>query len=518
MEELISLDKELFLFLNGLGSEAYDEFWKIITKQLNWAPFILAVFYLIQRKIGWKNLGIVILFLAVLIAFTDTNNNGSKDENEPTFSNGSFMIDLNDAGNPTSAYSPVGMYSLYDTNPSNSYDISYQIQPNYSAYYSAGTTNYSNLTIPVGSNYQVYYFPITVVQGYNDVTTSIVSQNPPPRPGFTYNEKIVYKNLGLTPTSGTLTFTKDPLVTITNVSQEGTVANENGFTYSFTNLAPNETRFFYVTMTVPTIPTVALGDVLTNVVSISAPADDVDLDNNSFSNAQVIVGSWDPNDKMESHGGKILITEYEPSDYLFYTIRFQNTGTANAQFVRLVDDLNNQLDETSIRMISASHNYTLTRTDQNLVWKFDQINLPPEIVDEVGSNGYVQFKIKPKPGFAVGDIIPNTAEIYFDYNPAIITNTFNTEFVQLLGNTEFSQTTISLYPNPAKESFTIHNFGTETIGEISIYEISGKKIFQQTKSFGNQTTIPVSNFAKGIYLVEIISENKSKLTKKLIIE
>ena len=75
MEELISLDKELFLFLNGLGSEAYDEFWKIITKQLNWAPFILAVFYLIQRKIGWKNFGIVILFLAVLITFTDQITN-----------------------------------------------------------------------------------------------------------------------------------------------------------------------------------------------------------------------------------------------------------------------------------------------------------------------------------------------------------------------------------------------------------------------------------------------------------
>jgi undecaprenyl-diphosphatase len=75
LEELISLDKELFLFLNGLGSEAYDEFWKIITKQLNWAPFILAVFYLIQRKIGWKNFGIVILFLAVLITFTDQITN-----------------------------------------------------------------------------------------------------------------------------------------------------------------------------------------------------------------------------------------------------------------------------------------------------------------------------------------------------------------------------------------------------------------------------------------------------------
>jgi undecaprenyl-diphosphatase len=75
LEELISLDKELFLFLNGLGSESYDEFWKIVTKQLNWTPFILAVFYLIQRKIGWKNFGIIILFIAVLIAFTDQITN-----------------------------------------------------------------------------------------------------------------------------------------------------------------------------------------------------------------------------------------------------------------------------------------------------------------------------------------------------------------------------------------------------------------------------------------------------------
>jgi undecaprenyl-diphosphatase len=75
LEQLISLDKELFLFLNGLGSEAYDEFWKLITKQINWAPFILAVFYLIQRKIGWKNFGIAILFLVVLIAFTDQITN-----------------------------------------------------------------------------------------------------------------------------------------------------------------------------------------------------------------------------------------------------------------------------------------------------------------------------------------------------------------------------------------------------------------------------------------------------------
>lgn len=75
MEQLIQLDKELFLFLNGLGSEPFDAFWLIITKQLHWTPFFIAVFYLLQKKIGWKNLGIILLFLAVLITFTDQITN-----------------------------------------------------------------------------------------------------------------------------------------------------------------------------------------------------------------------------------------------------------------------------------------------------------------------------------------------------------------------------------------------------------------------------------------------------------
>lgn len=75
MEQLLTLDKEIFVFLNGLGSEPFDDFWKIITKQIYWSPFFLAVFYLLQKKVGWKNLGIIILFLAVLITFTDQTTN-----------------------------------------------------------------------------------------------------------------------------------------------------------------------------------------------------------------------------------------------------------------------------------------------------------------------------------------------------------------------------------------------------------------------------------------------------------
>lgn len=75
MEQLVNLDKELFLFLNGLGSESFDGFWLIVTKQFYWTPLFIGVFYLIQKKVGWKGLGIIILFLAALITFTDQITN-----------------------------------------------------------------------------------------------------------------------------------------------------------------------------------------------------------------------------------------------------------------------------------------------------------------------------------------------------------------------------------------------------------------------------------------------------------
>lgn len=74
-EKLIDLDHKIFIFLNGLGSETYDWLWLLITKQLYWSPFFLFVFYLLQRKLGWKKFGYYILFTAVLILISDQTAN-----------------------------------------------------------------------------------------------------------------------------------------------------------------------------------------------------------------------------------------------------------------------------------------------------------------------------------------------------------------------------------------------------------------------------------------------------------
>jgi hypothetical protein len=274
----------------------------------------------------------------------------------------------------------------------------------------------------------------------------------------------------------------------------------------------------YVTMLVPTIPTVSLGDVVTNIASISAPADDINLENNSFSNSQIIVGSYDPNDKMESHGGRIFIDDYDADDYLYYTIRFQNEGTASAEFVIIEDVLDAQIDESTLEMVSASHNYVMTRMDNQVSWDFRNINLPPASVNESGSMGYVTFRVQLNPGIVLGDVVPNTASIFFDFNPPIITNTFNTEFVAPLSTTTFANGNFAMYPNPAHSTVEISLQNTnDKIEMIRIFDVMGKQI-QSIKTSTSVQTVDVSELARGIYMVEITTDTNLTTTEKLVIK
>ncbi|MGL2965076.1 DUF7619 domain-containing protein [Flavobacterium sp. XGLA_31] len=453
----------------------------------------------------------------VLNAFLDTNNNGVKDSGEINFNYGSFVYQVNNTGIPEYGYANNGSYYIFDQNPANSYDISFVVNDQFSGYY-ACTVSHNNITLPSGSGANMLYFPVVMTQPYNDVQVYVYPIGQP-RPGFTYSNIIYYQNNSLqTIANGTLTFTKDPNLSIASISIPGTTATSDGFTYNFTNLAPFESRYIYVELLVPTIPTVTLGQLVTNSTSI-AITNDANSSNNNSTITQTIVGSYDPNDKCEARGGKIVYTDFTASDYLYYTIQFENTGTANAEFVKVTDVLNYQLDETTFEMISASHPVNTKRDGNQLTWHFYNINLPPTTTNPADSHGYVHFKIKPKTGYALGDIIPNTASIYFDYNPAIITNTFNTEFVESLGTSTFSFNHIGLYPNPASNFVTVANQNLdEHLTTISIYDVLGKKVYHKNNIISEMTTIDTSHFAKGLYFVELVSGQNHKITKKLILK
>ena len=447
-----------------------------------------------------------------LSAFFDTNNNGVQNVGEQSINQGYFTYQLNNSGVVHDSYSPDGMALIYESNPSNSYDLTYNLYNNCTAQFDASTVVFNDITVPAGTGITIYNFPI-VQSPCQDV--QIYLYGGLPRPGCNYVGTIYYRNIGnQTMTAGTITFTKDSLLSITANSEASAATTATGFTYNFSNLLPDESRTIQVTMMVPPIPSVALGQILNNSVSITIPVSDVNPGNNTSVLCQTISGSYDPNNKTESHAGKIVYDDFTVNDYLTYTVRFENTGTAAAISIRVNDILDAKLDENSIKMVTASHPYVLDRVGTNLTWRFDGINLPPSVVgDELTGHGYIVFQIKPKPGFALGDIIPNSADIFFDFNPAIVTNTCTTEFVPFLGVNAFDADAFDYFPNPTSGivTFAFKNTAT-TINSIEVADILGKTLISKTVHYSN-ATIDLSALEKGIYLITIKGNGQQKTIK-----
>ncbi|KUG09050.1 DUF7619 domain-containing protein [Solirubrum puertoriconensis] len=141
---------------------------------------------------------------------------------------------------------------------------------------------------------------------------------------------------------------------------------------------------------------------------------------------QPIVDSFDPNDKQVVPAG-VTDQRYTPTTTpLSYRIRFQNTGTDDAYRVVLVDTLDNNLDLSTLQVGAASHPYRLSVAGQGrpvLTFTFAGLSLPPSARNEPASHGFVDFTIRPKAGLAPKTLVENCADIFFDYNEPVRTNT-----------------------------------------------------------------------------------------------
>lgn len=71
MQEIISEDHQLFLFLNTLGSKPYDQFWLLISEIWIWIPFYVILLYLLFKTFKIKSFIFIIIFIALGVTFTD---------------------------------------------------------------------------------------------------------------------------------------------------------------------------------------------------------------------------------------------------------------------------------------------------------------------------------------------------------------------------------------------------------------------------------------------------------------
>lgn len=71
LESLLELDTNLFLYLNNLGSSTWDKFWLITTNKWSSLPIYFSLAFLLQRKIGWIKTLNIMIFILLLIFFSD---------------------------------------------------------------------------------------------------------------------------------------------------------------------------------------------------------------------------------------------------------------------------------------------------------------------------------------------------------------------------------------------------------------------------------------------------------------
>jgi hypothetical protein len=109
-----------------------------------------------------------------------------------------------------------------------------------------------------------------------------------------------------------------------------------------------------------------------------------------------------------------------------------------------------------------------------------------------------------------GDDIFNTAYIYFDWNPAIITNTtYNINGVLDIDKIQTDH--ISIFPNPTMD--LIHISGVSKIEKIELLGISGELI-EEAFPHSLNAEIDASRLSNGIYFVRIQMEQQT-ITKKI---
>ncbi|WP_339756039.1 choice-of-anchor L domain-containing protein [uncultured Winogradskyella sp.] len=454
-------------------------------------------------------------------AFNDTNTNGNVDNEESNFTNGSFAYEKNNDGVVNVVNSSNGSFTIVSTDENDTYDVTFTVNEDYTGCYTQNITAFDDVSVAFGELTQVD-FPVEDNLTCEDLGVYLINPFASPRPGFEHSNLLIIENLsGVTIASGSIDFMLDENLVINNTALSNAnlsiTMTETGFTLDFTNLGAGETESVDITLLCPA--TVALGEIVTNTATYVTTSNDTVMENNLSTLSEIVIGSYDPNDKMESHGPEIVYDNFITTDeYLYYTIRFQNIGTAEAIFVRIEDELNAQLDASTFQMLRSSHDYTVTRTGSSLEWFFDDVNLPAEQDDAEGSIGFVHFKIKLLSGYSVGSVILNSASIYFDFNAPIITNTFTSTFVETLSVDTYNSNSFTIFPNPAKDEVTIQlesaNFGNV---KINIYDIQGKAILKDINFETNASTIDISNLESGLYFVQL-NNGIHKQVKKLVIE
>jgi uncharacterized repeat protein (TIGR01451 family) len=240
--------------------------------------------------------------------------------------------------------------------------------------------------------------------------------------------------------------------------------------------------------------------------------------------------SFDPNDISAVPTGT-QAEHFIPKDTeIAYMIRFQNTGNDTAFVVRITNPLPAELDKTTLNIGASSHPMTYSLKGNGVLeFLFTNILLPDSTTNEPLSHGFVRYTIRTKPNLATGQTINNYANIYFDVNAPVITNTYTHTIADDIASVFLSVTTtytkpniaLSIIPNPMHDAavFEITNkslsANKNTI--LTVYNTLGQVV--KTQYFeNNRLLLERENLPQGIYFYTVLIENELVSKGKVMVK
>lgn len=338
-------------------------------------------------------------------------------------------------------------------------------------------------------------------------------------PGMNGNVLPTAVNASCLSMGGVMTLTLDPLTsyvssTIAPSSVVGNVIswnippmNNNNYWSWWSSFNPD--------VTVYTSTSAQLGDTLCFDVAITPAVGDADPSNNNFTICNNVRSSWDPNMKVVQPLGLNATGDVAPNTTFTYTLHFQNLGNAQAYNINIMDTLDADLDLSTMQVLASSHAVSPEYQGNNVMkFNFPNINLPDSASNPQGSKGWVTYRVKAKSNLQNGTVINNTGYIYFDFNPAVITNTTVNTIVWALGVEENIQESITLFPNPASDLFYVLSDG-EAILEMT--DVSGRVVLNARLNTG-ENAIATTTIPAGLFQVRVIRENDVRSGKLQVVK
>jgi uncharacterized repeat protein (TIGR01451 family) len=352
-----------------------------------------------------------------------------------------------------------------------------------------------------GVSHLDYDFAIHVTPDTDDIVATMFNYYTPPRPGFTSEQRIRLKNnSSVTPFSGQLVAVYDDKQSfLSAIPTPSTIdLNTRTVTWVVNGIVPNAFNDYRLALTT-TVGT-PLGSVVTGraIATPDLPFNDINSLNNTASLSELVVGSYDPNDKTVSPVGQSVVNGILPDQQLTYTIRFQNTGTYYAENVAVVDTIDTNLDLSTLEVVAASHNYTYTIENRVITFYFKEIMLPDSNTNEANSHGFIIYTISPINNVADMSVITNTANIFFDFNEAIVTNTTSSTvdyYLNINGIKTYNAGVADLFPNPFADRFTINFTNLKLLSNsvnVSICNTLGQELYNRDVNLGNNSKITIT--------------------------